>query len=470
MKKSKMKFYSGLSVLGTGGLLANIHGAETPAADAVSAGWQKPAWLTDLSFAAKEAYDDNVLGVAGKTPGLSPHGSLITTISPKLGVNFAPLLGKQNILQTVSFNYTPDFTFFHNAPAESYNAHRIGDSIKGKVGDFSFLLDNAFLFNDGNSVAPTYAWSQTGPAIDQADKFRNNYAHTMARERRKQIQDRATVTLQYGLHDFFVRPTASLLYYDMMTDLHNNSVAPYKGYQDYPDRADVNGGLDLGYKVTSDLAFTAGYRYGHQYQAAFPNAIDSATVHGQQMQSSSDYNRFLLGVEGQSWKWLNVRLLGGPDLRSYNSAAPVNDYHPVKYYGEAALTATLTPSQTVTFAYKQWQWVSSTGKIPALDSTYNLNYHWNATKQLGFDLGGRVLNIDYTSGNATTGSAPSLRNDIEYTVSAGVSYAFTKHFSASLAYAYDFGRNLQDNLAANLFANYREFDHQTVSLAAQYKF
>jgi opacity protein-like surface antigen len=124
----------------------------------------------------------------------------------------------------------------------------------------------------------------------------------------------------------------------------------------------------------------------------------------------------------------------------------------------------------VTFAYKQWQWVSSTGKIPALDSTYNLNYHWNATKQLGFDLGGRVLNIDYTSGNATTGSAPSLRNDIEYTVSAGVSYAFTKHFSASLAYAYDFGRNLQDNLAANLFANYREFDHQTVSLAAQYKF
>jgi predicted porin len=188
------------------------------------------------------------------------------------------------------------------------------------------------------------------------------------------------------------------------------------------------------------------------------------------MQSSSDYNRFLLGVEGQPWKWLNVRLLGGPDLRSYNSAAPVNDYHPVKYYGEAALTATLTPSQTVTFAYKQWQWVSSTGKIPALDSTYNLNYHWNATKQLGFDLGGRVLNIDYTSGNATTGSAPSLRNDIEYTVSAGVSYAFTKHFSASLAYAYDFGRNLQDNLAANLFANYREFDHQTVSLAAQYKF
>jgi hypothetical protein len=463
-----VKSCSSLLLLGTTGLI-QLHAADADI-NAAAAAWQKPAWLTDFSVAAKESYDDNILGVADKDPGMSKQDSWITTISPRLGVNFAPLLGKQNILKTVSFNYTPDFNFFHNAPSESNNAHRIGNTVRGKAGDFSFALDNAFLFVDGSSVAPTYAFDQTGPAADQADKFRSNYAHGMARERREQIQDRAAITLQYDIRSFFFRPVASLLYYDMMTDLHNSSKAPYKGYQNYPDRADVNGGFDLGYKLTSDIAVTAGYRHGYQYQGSFAPTIDSATVNGRQMESSSDYDRFLVGIEGKPWKWLTIRLQGGPDWRNYNSGAPVNDYHPMKYYGEASLAATLTPRQTLAFAYKQWQWVSSSGKVPVWESSYTLNYHWNATDKLGLDLGGKIQNADYTSGNAITGSATSLRNDILYTISTGVSYAFTKHFSASLAYSYDFGRNLQDDLPANLYASYRQFDHQLVSISGQYKF
>jgi len=124
----------------------------------------------------------------------------------------------------------------------------------------------------------------------------------------------------------------------------------------------------------------------------------------------------------------------------------------------------------VTFNYRQWQWVSSSGKVPYFDSTYALTYHWNATKQLGFDLGGKVLEADYTEGNDVGGSAPSLRDDMEYEVSAGVSYAFTKHFSASLAYTYDIGRNALDNLAPTYFPGYRDFDHQVVSVGATFKF
>jgi len=451
-------------LLSAGSLLSNVHGAESPAAITTAAGWQKPAWLTDLTLGVKESYDDNLLGVSGD--GLKPQASWITTVSPKIGFNFAPLLGKKTALQTLSLTYAPDFNIYEDASSQNYDAHKIGNSIKGKTGDFSFSLDNAFLDNDGNHQAPIYALNQLGgAAANQFDKYRNNYAHGMARERLAQIQDRATALLQYDWNKLFIRPTASLLYYDLQSDWHNTGAAPWKGYQNYVDRSDVNGGVDLGYKFTTKLAATLGYRYGSQYQQQFQTAID-ADGHF----SSSDYQRVLLGLEGKPWNWLNVKLAGGPDFRNYNSMAPVNDFHPIKYYGEAVLTATLTPSQTVTFNYKQWQWVSSSGKVPYFDSTFGLTYHWNATKKLGLDLGGKLLEADYTSGNEVTGSAPSLRDDVEYEVSAGLTYAFNSHFSASLAYIYDLGNNVLDNLPASLAPDYRNFEHQLVSLGVQYKF
>ena len=466
MKKTRVKFCSGLFLLGVGGLLSKIHGAETPAVDSSSVAWQKPAWLTDLALGVNESYDNNVLLVSGE--GMKPQSSWISTVSPKIGFNFAPLLGDQRILQTLSLNYLPDFNVYHDAPSQSYNAHKIGDTIKGQVGDFSFSLDNAFLDNDGNNEAPIYALNQlSGPVANQFDKFRSQYATGAPRERLAQIQDRATVLLQYDWNKFFIRTVASLLYYDLNADLHNASVAPWKGYQNYSDRYDVNGGADLGYKLTPALAVTLGYRYGSQYQQQFPTAIDTDNHY-----ASSDYQRVLLGLEGKPWNWLNVKLAGGPDFRTYNSLAPVNDFHPVTYYGEAVITATLSPGQTLTFNYKQWQWVGSTGKVPYFDSTYGLTYHWNATKQLGLDLGGKILEADYSSGNEVnpSGQNSSLRNDLEYSVSAGLTYIFNGHLSANLAYTYDLGDNAQNNLPVSLGPSYRSFEHQLVSLGLRYKF
>ena len=465
MKNMNFKKYSSLTLLGLGGILSSVHGADAPAVAASAGAWQKPAWLTDLALGVKESYDDNLLGVSGK--GLPTKSSWITAISPKVGLNFAPLLGDQKTLQTLSLVYSPDFNYYHGAPSQSFNAHKIGDSIKFKTGDFSFALDNAFLYNDGNHQAPIYALNQGAAAVGQYDKNRNNFAHGMARERMAQIQDRANITLQYDWKNIFVRPTASLLYYDLNTDWHNSKNAPWKGYQNYVDRSDVNGGVDFGYKLTAKLAATLGYRYGSQYQQQLPTAIDTDNHY-----SSSDYQRVLLGLEGKPWNWLTVKLAGGPDFRDYNSMAPVSDSRPATYYGEAVLTATITPKQSITFNYKQWQWVSSTGKVPSFDSSYGLTYHWNATKQLGLDLGGKVQEADYTSGNENnpTGQNSSLRDDIAYTLSGGLTYAFSPHFSASLTYTYDIGDNGFNNLPANLASAYREFDHQLVSLGLQYKF
>src|ERR1017187_5227632 len=456
------KICSGILLFGVAGLLSRTHGADAP--EVGSAPWQKPVWLTDLSLGVKESYDDNVLEVSGN--GLKPQSSWISSVSPKIGFNFAQLLGDQKILQTLSLSYAPDFFIYHDAPAESYDAHRVGSTIRGENGPFSFKLDNAFLYNDGNNVSPLYALNQlSGPLANQNDKFRSFFAQGASRERRDQIQDRTAASLQYKWDKFFVRPTASLLYYDMKTDWQNSSLAPFKGYQNWPDRYDVNGGADLGYFITPKLAATLGYQIGHQYQQQLPPVIDIDNHF-----SSSDYQRVLLGLEGNPCKWLNVKLAGGPDFRSYNSLAPVNDFHPVKYYGEAVITATLTTNQTLAFNYKQWQWVSATGKVPYLDSLFALTYHWRATDQLGFDLGGRIQEADFTSGNEITGSASSRRDDRQYTLSAGVSYAFTAHFNASLTYAYDLGQNVLGNLPSNLEPDYRKFTHNLISFGLGYKF
>ena len=187
-------------------------------------------------------------------------------------------------------------------------------------------------------------------------------------------------------------------------------------------------------------------------------------------QSSSDYQRVLLGVEGKPLSWLKVKVAGGPDFRDYNSLAYVNDRHLTTYYGEALVAATVSAHQSVTFTYKQWQWVSSTGVVPYFDTSYALAYHWEATRKLGVDIGGKLLEADFTSGNDNASSAPSRRDDRQYTVSGGVTYAFNTHLAASLSYSYDLGNNVLDGLPGNLEPAYRDFEHQLVSLGVQYKF
>ena len=424
--------------------------------DAESSGWTKPAWLTDLSVGVKEGYDDNVFMSGAEAKYLPatytvPPGSVaawkgisswVTTVSPKLGVNFAPLLGTES-LQILSLAYAGDFANYSEASSENNYAHRFGTAIKGRAGAFSFNLENNLAYIDGDTVAPTYPGAMLS-AIGIA----------YPRERREQIQDRSTVSFRYDGDWWFVRPAASLLYYDMMTEQINVT-----GYQNYCDRYDVNGGADFGYKIGPQIAVTLGYRYGHQYQEQF-----SFTPYS----SPSDYQRLLVGFEGTPWKWLDVRAQVGPDFRSYpgdtpTHITPVNDKTPVKYYGEAMATAKFTAKDSLILKYKQFQWVSSLGKVPYYDSIVDLAYRRALTSHWSVDLGGRAWDADYNSGNLST----CQRNDWQYTLLAGMTYTFSAHLSANLAYSLDLGRNGQDNIAN---PQTREYNRNLVSGSVVLKF
>ena len=321
--------------------------------------------------------------------------------------------------------------------------------LKGKAGAFSVSLENGFNYVDGSNLGPTYPQGRSGLATGAP------------RERREQFQDRGKVAFQFDQEKWFVRPTASVLFYDLMTEFKTTA-----GYDNYTDRNDVNGGADFGYKLQPNLAATLGYRYGHQYQQQLPLEIDPS-----QLSSSSEYHRVLLGLEGKPWNWLTVGLQGGPDFRHYEPdsathVTPVSDHDPVKYYGEASITAEASPSDAITFKYRQWQWVSSTGKIPCFDSSFDLSYRHKFSTALAAEVGGKFLSLDYTSGNV----AASQRDDRQYSLYAGLTYAFSAKLTASLAYNFDLGRNAQDELPSTVNPQRSDYDHHLFALGLQYKF
>ena len=438
-------------------LAAHATDAGTSQASTAPSNFTKPAWLTELSLGVKETFDDNVFVAGAKNPppatppsgsvlAVRGHSSWITTVSPKVALNLASLLGSDAVLKRLSLEYAPDFVSYHDASSESFNAHRVHAAAKGKAEAVSFSFDNSFTYIDGDRNAPVYPGSQL-----------NAYGTAMLRERREQFQDRANVSVQFDHEKWFTRFTGSLLFYELLTA---QRASP--GYQNYADRYDLNGGADVGLRLLPQLALTAGYRYGRQYQEA---------VLGTTLSSSSDYHRMLLGLEGKPWKWLTVAIAFGPDFRSYETSAPVPDHDTVTHYGEASLTARLSEKDTLAFKYKQFQWVSSTGRVPYFDSSHTLSYNHKVTSQLLWDVSGRILSSDYTSGQTAIGGPRNLRDDWMYSASTGLACTFNSHMSATLTYSIDLGRNNQDKLDNAITAQeQREFTRHLISCGFTVKF
>lgn len=441
-----------------------INGPETGTNSAGFTGWTKPAWLSDLSIGFKESYDDNVLRVSGI--GLPAESSWVDDLSLKLGFNFASLLPSSlGTIRTLSLIYQPDRATYSHASKEDFTAHRVNAAIKGKTGDLTFSLEDAFLYNDGNKFAPTYALNQlSGSAANQTDKYRNSLAHAAPRERRDQVQDRYTAFLQYDTKYLFFRPISALNFIDMKTHLFNTSLAPYEGYQDYVERYDVNVGADIGFKVAPQWALTLGYRDGYQHQQQYALSINS-----DQHFSSNHYQRLLFGLEGKL-DWLNVRLTAGPDFRVFNPDTPISELRTTRFYGEAAVSANISRSQSLTVNYKDYIFVSSTGLVPYEEYTYSLLYHWDATRQLGLDLGGKLFEHNYTLGDDLAGSAPSLREDLDYEGVAGITIAVTPRIIANVSYNFDDGRNSLGSLPAKYAPAYRHFEEGVFAAALQYRF
>lgn len=428
--------------------------------------FKKPDWLKEVSVTFKESYDSNIY--QANFGNLANKDSWISTVIPRVAFDFAPLLDLdpgEKCVETLALSYAPEINTYHGAESENYTSHKIGTAIKGRLDDFSYGLENNFTYVDGREQSLESLFAGASASADLSPSSSGTF-----RERRDQFQYRAKIWTRYEVSDeVFVRPVATGLWYDLHVEER-----PAVGYVNFPDRYDANAGFDLGYKLnpltgltsikglSNDYAVTLGYRYGHtqQQMVYVPVGMGNLT------QYKSDYQRVLVGIEGQIYKWLKAEFQIGPDFRNYGRGyAPIagsgtaatttfNDANETTLFFEGGATVALTKEDSLIIKAKQWQWVASTGQGVYTDLSYSINYKRKWTKELTSNIGYGYIVGEY--------HAPKSTDDNVYTFSGGLEYAFDENWSATADYS--FGRGLSDDSTTRA----REFNRHLVSLGVKW--
>ncbi len=414
-------------------------------------------WKADVTL--KETYDNNVYlqdntpnpanvaaaQAAGFKPVEANKGSFVTSILPKIGLDYKPCSGFN-----LSLGYAPEIAFYHSTPSEDYVTHRALFNFGGKVGDASWELANTATYIDGSKEGPTFARPDDIPAIGGIP----------LRDRRAAFIFRNSFRLTEPVGKWFFRPVATAYIHDFKTDQRYQTSAEKAlfSYENYVDRQDVNGGLDIGYEAFKDTYLVAGYRYGRQDQLTLPGT-NGTTLHSTY---GNYYHRILLGVEGSPVSWLKLAVLGGPDVRRFDSGTPAGfDRTGLRYYWDASATLLPTLKDTVTLKSTRYEQPAFSSFSMYEDTKTDLAWRHKFNDQFTATLGFTLYVGDWEK--------PVNRDDWIYTPSAGLTYSYNKHLSAEFAYSYDW---VDSKVSANVepLTNSHEFTRHLVSLAVKCSF
>ncbi|MDW7979798.1 MAG: outer membrane beta-barrel protein, partial [Verrucomicrobiales bacterium] len=374
--------------------------------------------------------------------------SWVTTLTPKLSLTYTA---------GAHFNaagfYTPDIAFFHSAHSEDHVAHRLGLTFNGSAGELIWEQANSFAYIDGDEAGPMFARPQDVPAIGGIP----------LRDRREGLTYRGSFKLAYALGKFFLRPVASAYIHDFRTEQKLSTAVPQPYfYVNYNDRQDVNGGLDLGYKIAETTSLIAGYRYGRQDQFRGPSVFDPARFADSPY--DSEYHRILLGIEGTPVPWLRLAVLAGPDFRNWRNTTPSGfDRDEMLYWIDATATLLPTKSDTVVLLNRRFEQPAFTSQSVYEDITYSVTWRHKFSDRVSGSAAFQLYIGDW--------QAPVQREDWIYTPSASLTYAYDKHLTAELSYSYDWVENkVPTNLPGATYAEGREFTRHIVCLTLRYSF
>jgi hypothetical protein len=426
-------------------------GMLTAALAAAGQGWQLSSNVTlkaDLTL--KETYDDNVFILDTKPdPAITPpagvtvsephKASLVTTVIPGLALHYQPCDGFG-----AAISYAPEFTWYHSAHSEDYVAHRGAINFSGRIGNVTYEWLNGVTWIDGShlgyyTIRPGDCRCVGGiPLRDRRDAaiYRNSFR----------------VTLPAG-HWFF-RPVVNAYVHDFQTEQRPNLTPTQYIYDNFVDRWDVGGGLDIGYEAFAKTKLVVGYRYGHQHQGR---------LLGVASRYSNDYQRWLLGVEGAPFSWLKLAVLAGPDLRNWGDSPPAGFHRDeVLYWMDGTVTVLPTRADTVTFRATRFEQPAFTSQSVYEDIRYDLTWRHKFTDKFTAGAGFTFYIGDW--------QAPVNREDWILTPGVLASYAFNAHLVGEAAWSYDSAESQVPNSPSAPYAEGRNFTRHLVSLALKYTF
>jgi len=414
-------------------------------------GWQladKFELKADLTL--KETYDDNVylldtkpdptiVPPPGATISLPDHDSFVTTVVPGLALNYQPCLG---FGATVS--YAPEFTWYHSAHSEDYVAHRGAINFTGWIDDVTYEWLNNVTWIDGSHLS--YTTIRPGDC--------RCIGGIPLRDRRDAAIYHNGLRVTIPVHEWFFRPVVKACIQDFQTVQQPNVTPTQYIYDNFVDRWDVSGGLDIGYAAFPKTKLVVGYRYGHQEQGK---------LLGVQSRYSNDYQRFLLGIEGTPAPWLKLAVLAGPDLRHWCNAPPAAfDEDEILYWIDGLVTVLPSQADTVTFRATRYEQPAFTSHSMYEDIKYDLTWRHRFTDKFTAGAGFTFYIGDW--------QAPVQREDWILTPSVMASYAFNAHLTAEIGWSYDSAESQVPPGPSAPYAKGRDFTRNLVSLALKYTF
>jgi Putative beta-barrel porin 2 len=383
----------------------------------------------EFSVTSSIGYDSNVYLVNNGV--LANRESTVSTLGAKVAAKFD---------SGVALSYSATENRYWDETSQDNVKHVLGASWANKLDAFSWNAATEFAQVDGSSTSANY--NVGGVAQKSA------FATAAPRERDDQLQNKTDLMVRYDTSQGFVRGVGKLQYWDMQT-----KIAPANQNENYVDRSDINGGVDVG------RAFTKG---GPEYYLGYRNGYQFQDIDGQSnsLNASNHYDRYLAGVDGKILPSLKLAAQAGWDIHQYDARALNKKDTDEGIYTDISATWTATKADEIQFKTSQSAGVSSTGKNSIINTVYQFAWKHCFSPAWSTSLTGRYADANYS---------PVTRDDIDYTAIAAVTWNASKNLSATFSYSQDWGRENGDVSINALQADQREFARSFVSASVTWK-
>lgn len=355
-------------------------------------GWKR------LGLRTEEAFDSNVY--LQDITNLAHRSSWVSVAQPSIecGWKSAPF--------SIDLGYLPRISVYHSEPSENNQAHASNLNFAGVLGRFSYDATNAFTFVNGRNTPPLYTGQGGLPAI----------AGFAVRDRRDAFWLKQGARATWTEGRCFVRAVYSGYLHDFRTQ---QRVEP--GYYNYVDRKNFNGGLDLGYKAWANTCLVAGYRYGDQQQS---HLLDKMACY------SNEYQRALVGVEGQPAPWIKLNVIGGPSFHHFCEDTPqAFGRNHTRFYLDASVALMPTAHDVFQLTATRFEQMTSGGCSAYEDILYRAGYAHTFAGGLELKSEFRVYRGEF--------EVPLLRDDTIYTPSVQLNWKLKSGLLLGVNYSYE---------------------------------
>jgi hypothetical protein len=395
-------------------------------------------WSVATTAGVKTGYDSNVLlQDSGDQAG---HEAWVNSLTAQFALTYQP-----SPLFKALLSYAPEFTFYEGETHENHLTHRGSLNLSGSGDDLTWELLNSVVRIEGDDLGPTFT-RNGGTVLADVPAI----GGVPLRDRRDAAIYKNSFKLTQTYGKMLVRPMASFYHHNFMTEQHrrDGSEPGFLGYENYVDRQEFGGGIDMGYEAWSKTWLVVGVRAGHQEQYE---------LLGRSSPYSNDYYRILAGVEGTPVEWLKLNVLAGPDFREYDSTTPVGfDSDQLYFFVDATATITPTKVDTITLGVKRFMQPSYTSHSLYEDIVYEATYRRQLDSRFAVGAGFKAYHADWRP--------PVPRDEWVFTPSVSLSYTHSANLTAELAYSYDWAYSQWANTTE------REFTRHLIFCGLKYAF